>query len=84
MLIEAFFMFYLDSVSRTSEVITISVGILALLFTICELITAAVQRRIYTELSPLPLVADPTRTDSSKRIILSLFHYGNEIIPPNN
>ncbi len=59
MLIEAFFMFYLDSVIRTSEVITISVGILAFLFTICELITAAVQRRIYTELSPLPLVADP-------------------------
>lgn len=36
-----------------------SVGILASKSPINELITAAVQRRIYTELSPLPLVADP-------------------------
>ncbi len=36
---------------------TLSVGILAFKFTLSELLTAAVQRRIYTELSPLPLVA---------------------------
>ena len=36
---------------------TLSVGILAFKFTLSELFTAAVQRRIFTELSPLPLVA---------------------------
>src|SRR4028118_2081970 len=41
------------------RLITTSVGILALESKIHELITAAVQRRIYTELSPLPLMADP-------------------------
>lgn len=41
------------------RVITTSVGILAFESKIHELITAAVQRRIYTELSPLPLMADP-------------------------
>jgi len=36
---------------------TLSVGILAFKSTVSELFTAAVQRRIFTELSPLPLVA---------------------------
>jgi hypothetical protein len=52
-------MFFLDSVARTSPVLILLAGILAFESTSGKLITAAVQRRIYTGLSPLPLVADP-------------------------
>ena len=57
--IDDVFMFFLDSVARTSPVFILLAGILAPESTSGKLITAAVQRRIYTGLSPLPLVADP-------------------------
>lgn len=61
--IDDVFILFLDSVARTSPVLIVLAGILASESTSWKLITAAVQRRIYTGFPRYLWWLTPTRTD---------------------